>query len=72
MKGQDADTLDHASGAIRGPAARVAHIVTGETDSYKPGPYNEGVMRNVSFLMSTAAPELVTQVNVPLEVFGCV
>ncbi|KAM9197563.1 LOW QUALITY PROTEIN: catenin alpha-3 [Dugong dugon] len=67
LRDQDADNLDRAAGAIRGRAARVAHIVTGEMDSYEPGAYTEGVMRNVNFLTSTAIPEFVTQVNVALE-----
>ncbi|XP_033065476.1 catenin alpha-3 [Trachypithecus francoisi] len=67
LRDQDADNLDRAAGAIRGRAARVAHIVTGEMDSYEPGAYTEGVMRNVNFLTSTVIPEFVTQVNVALE-----
>ncbi|KAM5245358.1 catenin alpha-3 isoform 2-T6 [Hipposideros larvatus] len=67
LRDQDADNLDRAAGAIRGRAARVAHIVTGEMDSYEPGDYTEGVMRNVNFLTSTAIPEFVTQVNIALE-----
>lgn len=50
LREQDADNLDHAAGAIRGRAARVAHIVTGEMDSYEPGAYTEGVMQNVQLL----------------------
>lgn len=53
LRDQDADNLDRAAGAIRGRAARVAHIVTGEMDSYEPGAYTEGVMRNVNFLTNT-------------------
>ncbi|KAK1333711.1 hypothetical protein QTO34_006097 [Cnephaeus nilssonii] len=41
LRDQDADNLDRAAGAIRGRAARVAHIVTGEMDSYEPGAYTE-------------------------------
>ncbi|XP_031203369.1 catenin alpha-3 isoform X6 [Mastomys coucha] len=67
LRDQDADNLDRAAGAIRGRAARVAHIVTGEMDSYEPGAYTEGVMRNVNFLTSTVIPEFVTQVNVALD-----
>ncbi|XP_037661300.1 catenin alpha-3 isoform X3 [Choloepus didactylus] len=67
LRDQDVDNLDRAAGAIRGRAARVAHIVTGEMDSYEPGAYTEGVMRNVNFLTSTAIPEFVTQVNVALD-----
>lgn len=53
LRDQDADNLDRAAGAIRGRAARVAHIVSGEMDSYEPGAYTEGVMRNVNFLTNT-------------------
>lgn len=53
LRDQDADNLDRAAGAIRGRAARVAHIVTGEMDSYEPGTYTESVMKNVNFLTST-------------------
>ncbi|XP_063095630.1 catenin alpha-3 isoform X2 [Cavia porcellus] len=67
LRDQDAENLDRAAGAIRGRAARVAHIVTGEMDSYEPGAYTEGVMRNVNFLTSMVIPEFVTQVNVALE-----
>uniref|UniRef100_A0A6I8P0M8 Catenin alpha 3 n=1 Tax=Ornithorhynchus anatinus TaxID=9258 RepID=A0A6I8P0M8_ORNAN len=67
LREQNADQLDRAAGAIKGRAARVAHIVTGEMDSYEPGAYTEGVMRNVQFLTNTAIPEFVTQVNVALE-----
>ncbi|XP_060049472.1 catenin alpha-3 [Erinaceus europaeus] len=67
LKDQDTEHLDRAAGAIRARAARVAHIVTGEMDSYEPGAYTEGVMRNVNFLTSSAIPEFVTQVNVALE-----
>ncbi|EDL32043.1 catenin (cadherin associated protein), alpha 3 [Mus musculus] len=67
LRDQDADNLDRAAGAIRGRAARVAHIVAGEMDSYEPGAYTEGVMRNVNFLTSTVIPEFVTQVNVALD-----
>ncbi|CAD7691055.1 unnamed protein product [Nyctereutes procyonoides] len=54
LRDQDADNLDRAAGAIRGRAARVAHIVTGEMDSYEPGAYTEGVMRNAKM---TQLPE---------------
>ncbi|XP_055969542.1 catenin alpha-3 [Sorex fumeus] len=67
LRDQDADNLDRAAGAIRGRAARVAHIVTGEMDSYEPGAYTEGVMRNVEFLTSTVIPEFVKQVNIALQ-----
>ncbi|XP_052600777.1 catenin alpha-3 isoform X1 [Peromyscus californicus insignis] len=67
LRDQDADNLDRAAGAIRGRAARVAHIVTGEMDSYEPGAYTGGVMKNVNFLTGTVIPEFVTQVNVALD-----
>lgn len=67
LRDQDADNLDRAAGAIRGRAARVAHIVTGEMDSYEPGAYTDGVMKNVNFLTGTVIPEFVTQVNVALD-----
>ncbi|XP_035307549.1 catenin alpha-3 isoform X2 [Cricetulus griseus] len=67
LRDQDADNLDRAAGAIRGRAARVAHIVTGEMDSYEPGTYTESVMKNVNFLTSTVIPEFVTQVNIALD-----
>lgn len=53
LRDQDVDNLDRAAGAIRGRAARVAHIVTGEMDSYEPGAYTDGVMKNVNFLTGT-------------------
>ncbi|KAM9133419.1 catenin alpha-3 isoform 2-T2 [Pangshura tecta] len=67
LREQDADDLDHAAGAIRGRAARVAHIVSGEMDSYEPGVYTEGVMKKVQYLTDTVIPEFVTQVNIALE-----
>lgn len=66
LRDQDADNLDRAAGAIRGRAARVAHIVTGEMDSYEPGAYTEGVMRNVHVLTSTGeslSPRTATQLR---------
>nr|XP_021139104.1 catenin alpha-3-like isoform X4 [Columba livia] len=50
LREQNADNLDHAAGAIRGRASRVAHIVSGEMDNYEPGAYTEGVMTNVQYL----------------------
>lgn len=50
LREQNMDDLDCAAGAIRGRAARVAHIVSGEMDSYEPGAYTEGVMKNVQYL----------------------
>ncbi|KAH0517025.1 Catenin alpha-3 [Microtus ochrogaster] len=65
LRDQDADNLDRAAGAIRGRAARVAHIVTGEMDSYEPGAYTEGVMRNVHVLTSTGFWLSPASTNVP-------
>lgn len=45
--------MDRAAGAIRGRAARVAHIVSGEMDNYETGAYTEGVMRNVQYLTNS-------------------
>uniref|UniRef100_A0A452HVE9 Catenin alpha 3 n=1 Tax=Gopherus agassizii TaxID=38772 RepID=A0A452HVE9_9SAUR len=67
LREQDADDLDRAAGAIRGRAARVAHIVSGEMDSYEPGVYTGGVMKKVHYLTNTVIPEFVTQVNIALE-----
>uniref|UniRef100_A0A8C3I2Y2 Uncharacterized protein n=1 Tax=Chrysemys picta bellii TaxID=8478 RepID=A0A8C3I2Y2_CHRPI len=67
LREQDADDLDRAAGAIRGRAARVAHIVSGEMDSYEPGVYTGGVMKKVQYLTNTVIPEFVTQVNIALE-----
>lgn len=50
LREQDAEGLDRAAGAIRGRAARVAHIVAGEMDNYEPGAYTEGVMMHVQHL----------------------
>lgn len=55
LREQNADDLDCAAGAIRGRAARVAHIVSGEMDSYEPGAYTEGVMKNVQYLTNAGA-----------------
>ncbi|XP_044276355.1 catenin alpha-3 isoform X3 [Varanus komodoensis] len=58
LREQDADDLDRAAGAIRGRAARVAHIVSGEMDNYEIGTYTEGVMRSVRHLTNTeSAPQ---------------
>lgn len=50
LREQNPDELDRAAGAIRGRAARVADIVSGEMDNYETGAYTEGVMRNVRYL----------------------
>ncbi|XP_067408702.1 catenin alpha-3 isoform X2 [Emydura macquarii macquarii] len=67
LREQDAEDLDRIAGAIRGRAARVAHIVSGEMDSYEHGIYTGGVMKNVQYLTNTVIPEFVTQVNIALE-----
>nr|XP_036858865.1 catenin alpha-3 [Manis javanica] len=74
LRDQDADNLDRAAGAIRGRAARVAHIVAGEMDGYEPGSYTEGVMRNVNFLTSTVCTQPSTihennSLNVPTSLW---
>ncbi|XP_023785960.1 catenin alpha-3 isoform X1 [Cyanistes caeruleus] len=67
LREQDAEGLERAAGAIRGRAARVAHIVAGEMDSYEPGAYTEGVMVHVQHLSRAAIPEFISQVNIALE-----
>ncbi|XP_053163712.1 catenin alpha-3 isoform X4 [Hemicordylus capensis] len=67
LREQDADGLDRAAGAIRGRAARVAHIVSGEMDSYEPGAYTEGVINDVQYLTTAVIPEFISQVNTALE-----
>ncbi|XP_066857205.1 catenin alpha-3 isoform X5 [Anser cygnoides] len=67
LREQNADNLDRAAGAIRGRAARVAHIVSGEMDNYEPGAYTEGVMKNVQYLTKNVIPEFISQVNIALE-----
>ncbi|XP_029465577.1 catenin alpha-3 isoform X3 [Rhinatrema bivittatum] len=67
LREQDADGLDRAAGAIRGRATRVAHIVSGEMDSYESGTYTESVRKNVQFLTKSAIPEFVTQVSIALD-----
>ncbi|XP_064923963.1 catenin alpha-3 isoform X1 [Columba livia] len=67
LREQNADNLDHAAGAIRGRASRVAHIVSGEMDNYEPGAYTEGVMTNVQYLTKNVIPEFISQVNIALE-----
>ncbi|XP_072851279.2 catenin alpha-3 isoform X2 [Pogona vitticeps] len=66
LRAQDADGLDCAAGAIRGRAARVAHVVSGEMDNYETGAYTEGVLRNVQHLTNAVIPEFITQVNTAL------
>nr|XP_014348309.1 PREDICTED: catenin alpha-3-like isoform X2 [Latimeria chalumnae] len=70
LRERDLDSLDRAAGAIRGRAARVAHIVTGEMDNYESGVYTEGVMKNVQYLKEIAIPEFVSQVNIAIEVLS--
>nr|XP_056705322.1 catenin alpha-3 [Euleptes europaea] len=67
LREQNAEDLDRAAGAIRGRATRVAHIVSGEMDSYEPGAYTEGVMKNVQYLTNAVIPEFITQVNTAME-----
>uniref|UniRef100_A0A670YQ10 Catenin alpha 3 n=1 Tax=Pseudonaja textilis TaxID=8673 RepID=A0A670YQ10_PSETE len=67
LREQNPDELDRAAGAIRGRAARVADIVSGEMDNYETGAYTEGVMRNVCYLSNAVIPEFITQVNIALE-----
>ncbi|RXM36173.1 Catenin alpha-3 [Acipenser ruthenus] len=67
LREHDLDSLDRAAGAIRGRAARVAHVVTGEMDNYESGIYTQGVMKNVNFLTENGIPEFVAQVSKALE-----
>ncbi|NXQ16111.1 CTNA3 protein, partial [Peucedramus taeniatus] len=67
LREQDAEGLDRAAGAIRGRAARVAHVVAGEMDSYEPGAYTQGVMVHVQNLSGAVIPEFISQVNIALE-----
>ncbi|XP_070608267.1 catenin alpha-3 isoform X1 [Erythrolamprus reginae] len=67
LREQNPDELDCAAGAIRGRAARVVNIVSGEMDNYETGAYTEAVMRNVCYLSNAVIPEFITQVNTALE-----
>uniref|UniRef100_A0A8D2QPJ3 Catenin alpha 3 n=1 Tax=Zosterops lateralis melanops TaxID=1220523 RepID=A0A8D2QPJ3_ZOSLA len=67
LREQDAEGLDRAAGAIRGRAARVAHIVAGEMDNYEPGAYTQRVMMHVQHLSRAVIPEFISQVNIALE-----
>ncbi|XP_005428556.2 catenin alpha-3 [Geospiza fortis] len=67
LREQDAEGLDRAAGAIRGRAARVAHVVAGEMDSYEPGAYTQGVLGHVQQLSAAVIPEFISQVNIALE-----
>ncbi|XP_037996133.1 catenin alpha-3 isoform X1 [Motacilla alba alba] len=67
LREQDAEGLDRAAGAIRGRAARVAHVVAGEMDNYEPGAYTQGVMGHVQHLSGAVIPEFISQVNIALE-----
>ncbi|XP_051883728.1 catenin alpha-3-like [Pristis pectinata] len=67
LREKNADTLDRVAGAIRGRAARVAHIVSCEMENYEPGVYTENVVKTVQYLEEYAVAEFVTQVNVALE-----
>ncbi|XP_041283186.1 catenin alpha-3 isoform X2 [Onychostruthus taczanowskii] len=70
LREQDAEGLDCAAGAIRGRAARVAHVVAGEMDNYEPGAYTQGVMGHVQHLSGAVIPEFISQVNIALESLG--
>ncbi|KAI1231646.1 hypothetical protein IHE44_0007724 [Lamprotornis superbus] len=67
LREQDAEGLERAAGAVRGRAARLAHIVAGDMDSYEPGAYTRGVMEHVQHLSTAVIPEFVNQVNIALE-----
>ncbi|XP_054144337.1 catenin alpha-3 isoform X3 [Melozone crissalis] len=67
LREQDAEGLDRAAGAIRGRAARVAHVVAGEMDNYEPGAYTQGVLGHVQQLSGAVIPEFISQVNIALE-----
>ncbi|XP_064285734.1 catenin alpha-3 isoform X1 [Passer domesticus] len=67
LREQDAEGLDRAAGAIRGRAARVAHVVAGEMENYEPGVYTQGVMGHVQHLSGAVIPEFISQVNIALE-----
>ncbi|KAL9847363.1 LOW QUALITY PROTEIN: catenin alpha-3 [Geothlypis trichas] len=67
LREQDAEGLDRAAGAIRGRAARVAHVVAGEMDNYEPGAYTQGVLGHVQRLSGAVIPEFISQVNIALE-----
>ncbi|XP_058666870.1 catenin alpha-3 [Ammospiza caudacuta] len=67
LREQDAEGLDRAAGAIRGRAARVAHVVAGEMDNYEPGAYTQGVLGHVQQLSGAVIPEFINQVNIALE-----
>ncbi|XP_059706797.1 catenin alpha-3 isoform X1 [Haemorhous mexicanus] len=67
LREQDAEGLDRAAGAIRGRAARLAHVVAGEMDNYEPGAYTRGVLGHVQQLSGAVIPEFINQVNIALE-----
>ncbi|XP_072883319.1 catenin alpha-3-like isoform X2 [Hemitrygon akajei] len=69
LREKDPDALDRVAGAIRGRAARVAHVVSCEMENYEPGVYTESVMKSVHYLEEFVA-EFVAQVNVALERLG--
>ncbi|XP_059803325.1 catenin alpha-3-like [Hypanus sabinus] len=70
LREKDPDALDRVAGAIRGRAARVAHVVSCEMENYEPGVYTESVMKSVHYLEEFAVAEFVAQVNVALERLG--
>nr|XP_030131420.3 catenin alpha-3 [Taeniopygia guttata] len=67
LREQDAEGLERAAGAIRGRAARVAHVVAGEMDNYEPGAYTQRVMGHVQHLSGAVIPEFISQVDIALE-----
>ncbi|XP_032922045.1 catenin alpha-3 isoform X1 [Catharus ustulatus] len=67
LREQDSEGLERAAGAVRGRAARLAHIVAGEMDSYEPGAYTDSVMGHVQHLTRAVIPEFINQVNTALE-----
>uniref|UniRef100_A0A4X1V964 Catenin alpha 1 n=1 Tax=Sus scrofa TaxID=9823 RepID=A0A4X1V964_PIG len=55
------------SGAIRGRAARVIHVVTSEMDNYEPGVYTEKVLEATKLLSNTVMPRFTEQVEAAVE-----
>ncbi|NXM91104.1 CTNA3 protein, partial [Oenanthe oenanthe] len=67
LREQDAEGLERAAGAVRGRAARLAHTVAGDMDSYEPGAYTQRVLGLVRHLSGAVIPEFINQVNIALE-----
>ena len=57
LREQETEGLERAAGAVRGRAARLAHIVAGEMDSYEPGAYTDSVMGHVQHLTRAGKAE---------------